>query len=153
MAFRTGQPMNVAEVESTADPRASADGLKSLYHLPLSSRERVLGVLTLASAAENAFAEGDAAFLAQVANQIALAVENAIAYGEIASLKDKLAQEVIYLQDEIRTELKFEESSAIATLLDTCLRNSKPWRPRFHCAHLRRDRHRQRTHRPGNPQT
>jgi len=44
-----------------------------------------------------------------VANQIALAVENAIAYGEIASLKDKLAQEVIYLQDEIRTELKFEE--------------------------------------------
>jgi len=36
-------------------------------------------------------------------------VENAIAYGEIASLKDKLAQEVIYLQDEIRTELKFEE--------------------------------------------
>src|SRR5207253_3539231 len=35
--------------------------------------------------------------------------ENAIAYGDIASLKDKLAQEVIYLQDEIRTELKFEE--------------------------------------------
>jgi formate hydrogenlyase transcriptional activator len=69
----------------------------------------VLGVLSLASSAENAFAESDAAFLAQVANQIALAVENAIAYGEIASLKDKLAQEVIYLQDEIRTELKFEE--------------------------------------------
>jgi formate hydrogenlyase transcriptional activator len=80
-----------------------------LYHLPLISRERVLGVLSLASSEENAFAEGDAAFLAQVANQIALAVENAIAYGEIASLKDKLAQEVIYLQDEIRTELKFEE--------------------------------------------
>jgi len=108
-AFRTGQPINVAAVESTADPRASAEGLKSLYHLPLHSRERVLGVLTLASSAENAFAEGDAAFLAQVANQIALAVENAIAYGEIASLKDKLAQEVIYLEDEIRTELKFEE--------------------------------------------
>jgi formate hydrogenlyase transcriptional activator len=80
-----------------------------LYHLPLISRERVLGVLSLCSSAENAFAEGDTAFLAQVANQIALAVENAIAYGEIASLKDKLAQEVIYLQDEIRTELKFEE--------------------------------------------
>jgi formate hydrogenlyase transcriptional activator len=108
-AFRTSQPVSVAEVESTANPLASAEGLKSLYHLPLISRERVLGVLSLCSSAENAFAEGDTAFLAQVANQIALAVENAIAYGEIASLKDKLAQEVIYLQDEIRTELKFEE--------------------------------------------
>jgi formate hydrogenlyase transcriptional activator len=108
-AFRTGQPVCVAEVESTVDRLASADGLKSLYHLPLISRERILGVLSLGNPGENAFAEGDAAFLAQIANQIALAVENAIAFGEIASLKDKLAQEVIYLQDEIRTELKFEE--------------------------------------------
>ena len=108
-AFRTGQPVCVAKVESTADPLASAKGVKSLYHLPLISRERVLGVLGFGSFGENAFAEGDAAFLAQIANQIALAVENAIAYGEIASLKDKLAQEVVYLQDEIRTELKFEE--------------------------------------------
>ena len=108
-AFRTSQPVCVVEVESTVEPVASAEGLKSLYHLPLISRERVLGVLSLVSSEENAFAEGDAAFLAQVANQIALGVENAIAYGEIASLKDKLAQEVIYLQDEIRTELKFEE--------------------------------------------
>jgi formate hydrogenlyase transcriptional activator len=108
-AFRTSQPVSVAEVDSTADPLASAEGLKSLYHLPLISRARVLGVLSLASSGQNAFPEGDAAFLAQAANQIALAVENAIAYGEIASLKDKLAQEVIYLQDEIRTELKFEE--------------------------------------------
>jgi formate hydrogenlyase transcriptional activator len=108
-AFRTSQPVWVAEVDSMADPLASAEGLKSLYHLPLISRERVLGVLSLVNSGGNVFAEGDAAFLAQVANQIALAVENAIAYGEIASLKDKLAEEVIYLQDEIRTELKFEE--------------------------------------------
>jgi len=108
-AFRTSQPVCVAEVDRIAEPLATAEGLKSLYHLPLSSRDRVLGVLSLVNSGENAFAEGDAAFLAQVANQIALAVENAIAYGEIASLKDKLAQEVVYLQDEIRTELKFEE--------------------------------------------
>ena len=108
-AFRTSHPVCVAEVDSIAEPLATAEGLKSLYHLPLSSRDRVLGVLSLVSSGENAFGEGDAAFLAQLANQIALAVENAIAYGEIASLKDKLAQEVVYLQDEIRTELKFEE--------------------------------------------
>jgi formate hydrogenlyase transcriptional activator len=108
-AFQTGQPAGVSEVDSTADPLAAAEGLKSLYHLPLISRERVLGVLSLGCCGKNAFAEGDAVFLAQIANQIALAVENAIAYGEIANLKEKLTQEVIYLQDEIRTELKFEE--------------------------------------------
>jgi formate hydrogenlyase transcriptional activator len=121
-AFRTGQPICVTDVKSTAEPLAFAEGLKSLYDLPLISRERVLGVLGLASSAENAFAGSDAAFLAQVANQIALAVENAIAYGEIASLKDKLTQEVIYLQDEIRTELKFEEivgnSHALRSVLE-----------------------------------
>ncbi len=116
-AFRSSRPVCVPEVDSTADPLAIAEGLKSLYHLPLISRERVLGVLSLVNSGENSCAEGDAAFLAQVANQIALAVENAIAYGEIASLKDKLAQEVVYLQDEIRTELKFEEIVGASTAL------------------------------------
>ncbi len=108
-AFQTRQPVCIAEVDSTLDPLATAEGVKSMCHLPLIGRERVLGILTLAREREGAFGEEDAGFLGQVANQIALAVENAIAYGEIASLKDKLAQEVVYLQDEIRTELKFEE--------------------------------------------
>ena len=108
-AFQTRQAICIAEVDSTLDPLAAAEGVKSMCHLPLIGRERVLGVLSLARDRESAFGEEDAGFLGQVANQITLAVENAIAYGEIASLKDKLAQEVIYLQDEIRTELKFEE--------------------------------------------
>jgi formate hydrogenlyase transcriptional activator len=45
----------------------------------------------------------------QVANQIAIAVENALAYSQITELKDKLAQEKLYLEDEIRTEMNFEE--------------------------------------------
>src|SRR5437879_962417 len=128
-AFQTGQPAGVAEVDSATEPLSAAEGLKSLYHLPLISRERVLGVLSLCSSAENAFAEGDTAFLAQVANQISLAVENAIAYGEIASLKDKLAQEVTYLQDEIRTELKFEEIVGDSDALRRVLAELEPVAP------------------------
>jgi formate hydrogenlyase transcriptional activator len=108
-AFRTGRAVNATKAEIQSNPMAVVDGTNSLCHLPLMSRERVLGVLALSSARQNAFSEGDLVFLSQVANQIALAVENALAYGEIADLKDKLAQEVVYLQDEIRTELKFEE--------------------------------------------
>jgi formate hydrogenlyase transcriptional activator len=36
-------------------------------------------------------------------------VENALAYGQISELTDKLAQEKLYLEDEIRTEANFEE--------------------------------------------
>src|SRR5271163_1515693 len=108
-AFQTRQVICIPEVDSALDPLAAAEGVKSMCHLPLIGRERVLGILTLARDREGAFGKEDTGFLSQVANQITLAVENAIAYGEIASLKDKLAQEVIYLQDEIRTELKFEE--------------------------------------------
>jgi formate hydrogenlyase transcriptional activator len=108
-AFQTRQVICIPEVDSALDPLAAAEGVKSMCHLPLIGRERVLGILTLARDREGAFGKEDTGFLSQVANQITLAVENAIAYGEIASLKDKLAQEVVYLQDEIRTELKFEE--------------------------------------------
>jgi formate hydrogenlyase transcriptional activator len=58
---------------------------------------------------ENAFSRDDVEFLAQVANQVAIAVENALAYGQIAELKDKLAQEKLYLEDEIRSEMHFED--------------------------------------------
>jgi formate hydrogenlyase transcriptional activator len=47
--------------------------------------------------------------VAQVAGQIALALENALAFGEIASLKDRLARENIYLGEEIRGAQHFGE--------------------------------------------
>jgi formate hydrogenlyase transcriptional activator len=55
------------------------------------------------------FSPKDLEFLRLVANQVAIAVENALAYDEIAELKDRLAQENVYLEDEIRSELNFEE--------------------------------------------
>src|SRR6202041_2965924 len=65
-------------------------------------------VLALASREKNAFDREATAFLSQVAQQVAIGVENALAYGEIAELKDKLAQEKLYLEDEIRGEMDFE---------------------------------------------
>jgi formate hydrogenlyase transcriptional activator len=89
--------------------------------VPLISRHRILGILAVARHEENTFDREEVAFLAQVANQIAIAVENALAYGEIAELKDKLAQEKVYLEDEIRGDLDFEgivgQSSALRHVL------------------------------------
>ncbi|MGH9667247.1 MAG: sigma 54-interacting transcriptional regulator, partial [Bryobacteraceae bacterium] len=108
-AMRSGEPVNLTGDGLVNDRLALAEGAKSLCHLPLLSRNRVLGVLTLGSLHENAFSEEDVAFLRQVASPVAIAVENAVSYGQIADLKDKLAQEKIYLEDEIRSELNFEE--------------------------------------------
>jgi formate hydrogenlyase transcriptional activator len=67
------------------------------------------------------FSPRDLEFLSLVANQVAIAVENALAYHEIAELKDRLAQEKVYLEDEIRSELNFDEivgrSSALRSVL------------------------------------
>jgi formate hydrogenlyase transcriptional activator len=85
------------------------EGLTSGAGLPLVSRDRVLGVLALGRREETPFAPDDISFLKQVAGQIAIAVENALAYKQIADLKDKLSQEKLYLEDEIRGEMNFEE--------------------------------------------
>ncbi len=84
-------------------------GFHSMCSLPLLSRERVIGCLNLASRQEQAFGEQDLAFLSQVAGQIALAVDNALAYQEITELKDRLTEEKQYLEEEIRLEHGFDD--------------------------------------------
>ena len=80
---------------------------KSVCHVPLISRDRVLG--TIGVGRKRPYCAQDLNFLKQVSGQIAIAVENALAYGKIAELKDKLARENVYLEDEIRSELNFDE--------------------------------------------
>jgi len=84
-------------------------GLRSVCCVPLITRTHVLGTLNVGSTRPNAFSSVDVDFLTQVAGQAAIAIENATAYQEIAQLKDQLAEEKLYLQDEIRTERNFGE--------------------------------------------
>src|SRR5712675_826189 len=84
-------------------------GLTSVCCVPLISKGRAYGTLNLASRRLDAFTDGDAELLDRVAAQIAIAVENALAFKEIDSLKNKLAVEKLYLEEEIRSEFNFEE--------------------------------------------
>ncbi len=87
---------------------AAAEGIRSSCFIPLASRNRAVGVLALARRGEMPFSEEEVHFLERMAGQIAIAVENACAYRQIADLRDRLAQEKLYLEDEIRNELNFE---------------------------------------------
>jgi len=124
--FQTGKPfvlncLDPAKVPPEMYAKASGEGMNSFCDIRLVSRNRSLGVLGLASRQENTFSDEEVAFLIQVAHQVAIAMENALAYGEIAELKDKLAQEKLYLEDEIRGEMDFEgivgQSSALRNVL------------------------------------
>lgn len=126
-SFKSGKPMVVNRLDPTEMPpemykKAAAEGLNSLCDVPLISRNRLLGVLAVAKREENAFDDDEVAFLMQVASQVAIGVENALAYTEIADLKDRLAQEKLYLEEEIRGEMDFEgivgQSSALRHVLN-----------------------------------
>jgi formate hydrogenlyase transcriptional activator len=126
MVFKTGKPVSADLCSEQMSPHVSteirAEAIESGYALPLISRGRTLGVLTLGSRVENSINPEDIDFLLRAAGQLAIAIENRLAYRELAELKDKLAQEKLYLEDEIRGEIDFEgivgQSSALRHVLN-----------------------------------
>ena len=108
LAFTTREPV-LSDYRKTEDARIASSGIKSGCTAPLLFRDRALGVLSIKSLHENAFSREDGELFGQVAKQVAIAVENALAYREIETLKNKLEEEKLYLEEEIRTEYNFEE--------------------------------------------
>jgi formate hydrogenlyase transcriptional activator len=126
-AFRTRRPVILNKIdrwpfapESTR--HLTGLGMQSGVWVPLVHRERTLGALTVASRRENAFSQHDADMLSQIAGQVAMAVNNALAFKQIAELRDRLAQEKQYLQDEINVENRFDDIVGESTGLRNVLR-------------------------------
>ncbi len=98
----------VSHSSSIADRILNA-GIRTVRCMPLLTAKGTLGTLNVGSKKEQAFSEQDEDILNQIAAQLAVALDNARAYREIQVLKERLAEEKLYLEDEIRTELHFEE--------------------------------------------
>ena len=79
-------------------------GLKSACLVPLISPNRLLGSVLLGRSSDDPWADDDVDFLMQVASQIAIAMENSLAYRELCEIKDRLATEKLYLEEEIRVD-------------------------------------------------
>jgi len=89
-------------------PQIAAEGLKCRCLIPLVHRGRALGLLMIGRTSEATFTPEDVEFLSQAAGQIAIAIENALTFEEVCKLRDKLAQEKLYLEEVIRNEMSFE---------------------------------------------
>jgi formate hydrogenlyase transcriptional activator len=84
-----------------------AEGVKSQCVIPLVNQGRAVGVLAVARTTDNSFSPDDVDFLREASGQIAIAIENCLAYREVSKLKEKLAREKLYLEQEIRGEMDF----------------------------------------------
>ncbi len=86
-----------------------AEGVRAFCSAPLLLHDRVLGALDIGRRREDTFSREEVELLGDIAKQIAIAVENAQVYRQITALKDRLAKENLYLEEEVRTDHNFAE--------------------------------------------
>ena len=114
-AFRSQEVFTVSRPESGWAPGwpmmriGRREGLNSFCFLPLITRNGCVGTLNLARFKDTAFSQDELQFLQQAASQVAIAVENALDYRQIVEAREQLAQQGLYLKEELRTEHDFEE--------------------------------------------
>jgi formate hydrogenlyase transcriptional activator len=99
----------IREVSPTTFDLFTREGIESLCSVPLLLRGAALGTLNVGSRQPDRFHADDLQFFTQVAAQVAIALDNALSYERIEELNTRLAEEKIYLEDEIRTDNRFEE--------------------------------------------
>ncbi|HEV2762257.1 MAG TPA: sigma 54-interacting transcriptional regulator, partial [Pyrinomonadaceae bacterium] len=134
LAFTSRRPVLVPRLEEWPTPspvlaRALAAGIRSTCNAPLLSHDRALGAVAIASRRAAAFSDADAEMLGHIARQFAIAVENALQYGEIEGLKNKLASEKLYLEEEIKAEYNFGEIVGQSRALKNVLEQLKTVAP------------------------
>jgi len=126
IVLATGKAL-VLDAEEIArfDPKINptlALGVKSACFLPLVARQRLLGTLNVGRFPERAFTQDDVDFLRQVASQVALAADNALDYYQVAESRQRLAEERVYLNEEIRSGQNFEEIVGSSAALKNVLK-------------------------------
>jgi formate hydrogenlyase transcriptional activator len=85
------------------------EGINESCHVPLVGRDQTLGVMSIGRREALPFTQKDIDLLTEIGVQVAIAIQNALAYREIEELREQLARENLYLENEIRSELNFEE--------------------------------------------
>ena len=100
---------DIAQLPAQFALPALAENLRSGVTIPLVAGSKPLGILSLASADESTFQQEELGLLVQVGNQVALAIENALAFEKVAEARNQLTTEKTYLEDEIRYDHNVED--------------------------------------------
>ena len=115
-------PDEIAEFPRSIAKAMRDSSIASLVCVPLVGSKGPLGIISLGSREQDAFAQNDLDLLSQIANQISLAIENALAYRRVTFSCRRLEDEREYLVSELQTEYNFEDivgkSAAIKSVLE-----------------------------------
>lgn len=112
--FSTREPLLLRRIQEGGFTTAGVHhwtsiGMQSGIWVPLIHRGTAIGVLAIASRIEGAYTQRETEMLVQVADQVSMAVSNAMVFRQIADLRDRLRQEKEYLEEEINLENRFED--------------------------------------------
>lgn len=125
--LRTRKPelWSLREIETLSQPVSDplkAESIEALAIAPLFTSNGPLGIIAMGSRRPHSFGQEDLDVLSQISSQISLALANALAYGRLNASKNRLEDERLYLESEIRSEYNFEDivgkSSALRKVLD-----------------------------------
>jgi formate hydrogenlyase transcriptional activator len=108
-AFVVGRADEARQRFPVSYARIRQEGMESVAVAPLLAEGRCVGALALMSQEADALTAVPSSLLEQIAAAVAVAVDHCVAYEELQSLRDRLARENVYLQEEIRREHPFEE--------------------------------------------
>jgi formate hydrogenlyase transcriptional activator len=89
--------------------RLKAESIAAMAVVPLGTSNGPLGLMSMGSKRPNNFGQEDLDILSQISAQISLALDNALAYGRLSASKNRLEDERLYLESEIRAEYNFED--------------------------------------------
>ena len=112
--FTTGQTLYLPRPDTERFPsifirQFIERGVKTVCCAPLVAHGRTMGIMTVLILREDALTASDVELFTQIASQVAIAVENALSYRELSRIKNKLAEEKLYLEEEINTRYDFEQ--------------------------------------------
>jgi formate hydrogenlyase transcriptional activator len=113
---------DIDELRPEVLERLKAESIAAMAVAPLGTSNGPLGLMSMGSKRPNNFGQEDLDILSQISAQISLALDNALAYGRLSASRNRLEDERLYLESEIRAEYNFEDivsqSPALRKVLD-----------------------------------
>jgi formate hydrogenlyase transcriptional activator len=136
VVYTTREPLLINDLDVDAFPseitnRLMDEGVRSVCLAPLLRHSRALGVLSIGSAQRGAFTPADCTILSEVADQVAIAIENALAFEEIEELNQRLSKEKQFLEEELHAEGLFNDLVGSSPALMEVLRQVQTVAPTY----------------------
>jgi formate hydrogenlyase transcriptional activator len=113
--LKTGQPLYVPDISRETWFRPDLleiyrqHNIRCGYWTPLSTTRGIHGAMAFSSGTPDAYTAEDREFMQHISRQVAIADENALAFEEINELRRHIEDEKVYLEEEIRSEYRFDE--------------------------------------------